>query len=482
MSKEYNLRIYERDHLYPQSISYYLVFLCLPLDKNPYIINRWSVMSFGDQFFWARKTDILEKSFRGWFKKWSTNKNARLKLYYQFEKDRKKTFEQTSKLKLIDVKKIDKEYLLKVRFSAIGLAVDHLKYAEYTVDLFDDYVATIFKEKVNSLSKRELSAPDLATLVYPATLSTVAAYHKEILQLSLRRSAPKVDILKVVNKFDWVKMSWDGSGELTSDVVAKDVALEKKKAMVARRRELNDLKLTAIKVKRERKRILAKYKIPLARFKIYFDLLDKFNLYHDYRKEIQMRTNQVIYWVLREISRRFKIAFNDLMYYENQEVKNLLLREQFVLEKIIKKRKQGMLWYFNSGKLYKYEGLRAKAVAEKLVWSHHKNQSAEIKGLVASKGKCKGRAFVTKDAKEANAKIVEGEILVTTMTLSDALPAMKRAGAIVTDDGGATCHAAIVSRELGKPCIVGTKFATSIIKNGDLIEVDAEYGVVRILN
>ena len=79
--------------------------------------------------------------------------------------------------------------MLKVRFSAIGLAVDHLKYAEYTVDLFDDYVATIFKEKVNSLSKRELSAPDLATLVYPATLSTVAAYHKEILQLSLRGSA-----------------------------------------------------------------------------------------------------------------------------------------------------------------------------------------------------------------------------------------------------------------------------------------------------
>jgi len=58
---------------------------------------------------------------------------------------------------------------------------------------------------------------------------------------------------------------------------------------------------------------------------------------------------------------------------------------------------------------------------------------------------------------------------------------MKKASAIVTDDGGITCHAAIVSRELGKPCIIGTKIATKVLHDGDLVEVDADNGVVRIL-
>ena len=55
------------------------------------------------------------------------------------------------------------------------------------------------------------------------------------------------------------------------------------------------------------------------------------------------------------------------------------------------------------------------------------------------------------------------------------------ASAIITDEGGLTCHAAIISRELGKPCIVGTKIATKLIKNGDMFEINANHGVVKIL-
>jgi pyruvate,water dikinase len=65
------------------------------------------------------------------------------------------------------------------------------------------------------------------------------------------------------------------------------------------------------------------------------------------------------------------------------------------------------------------------------------------------------------------------------MTTPIFLPAMKKASAIITDEGGITCHAAIVSRELKKPCIIGTKIATQILKNGDLVEVDAERGIIK---
>jgi pyruvate,water dikinase len=77
--------------------------------------------------------------------------------------------------------------------------------------------------------------------------------------------------------------------------------------------------------------------------------------------------------------------------------------------------------------------------------------------------------------------IQKGEILVSPMTMPDFLPAMKKAAAFVTDEGGMACHAAIVAREIKKPCVVGTKNATKILKDGDLVEVDANNGVVRIL-
>ena len=104
----------------------------------------------------------------------------------------------------------------------------------------------------------------------------------------------------------------------------------------------------------------------------------------------------------------------------------------------------------------------------------------ELKGLPVSRGKLKGIVRILHSPKEMD-KMEEGDVLVTAMTSPDFIFAMKKAGAIVTDEGGMTSHAAIVSRELGKPCIVGTKIATKLLKDGDLIEVDAEKGVVKIL-
>ena len=80
-----------------------------------------------------------------------------------------------------------------------------------------------------------------------------------------------------------------------------------------------------------------------------------------------------------------------------------------------------------------------------------------------------------------SASFQDGSVLVTGMTRPEFVPLMKRASAIITDEGGITCHAAIVSRELKKPCIIGTKIATQVLKDGDLVEVDADNGVVRIL-
>lgn len=104
-----------------------------------------------------------------------------------------------------------------------------------------------------------------------------------------------------------------------------------------------------------------------------------------------------------------------------------------------------------------------------------------VKGLPASPGKAAGKAHVILDPADID-DFKEGEILVTAMTAPDWVPAMKKAKAIVTDAGGMTCHASIVSRELGIPCIVGTKSrseeGTVRIQNGQMITVDATNGIV----
>ena len=88
----------------------------------------------------------------------------------------------------------------------------------------------------------------------------------------------------------------------------------------------------------------------------------------------------------------------------------------------------------------------------------------------------------TKNWEGEFSKLENGEILVTGMTDPNFVPLMKKSAAIITDAGGMLSHAAIVSRELRIPCIVGTKHAKKILKSGDYIEVDANKGAIQILN
>lgn len=100
-----------------------------------------------------------------------------------------------------------------------------------------------------------------------------------------------------------------------------------------------------------------------------------------------------------------------------------------------------------------------------------------VRGLGASPGMISGTVKIIKDLDELD-KIVDGDILVTTMTTPDMVPAMKRANGIVTDEGGVTCHAAIISRELGIPCVSGTGEATSVLKDNQVVTIDGKKGLV----
>lgn len=140
----------------------------------------------------------------------------------------------------------------------------------------------------------------------------------------------------------------------------------------------------------------------------------------------------------------------------------------------------------------KSKGFVIKQVGEKVLVKngvtkidmHEKDVEEDVSSIVgdvASRGFAKGKVRIISDPRTEAIDFIEGEILVTSMTTPDFVPLIKKAQAIITDEGGILCHAAIISRELSTPCIVGTKIATRVLKVGDLVEVDAESGLVKIL-
>jgi pyruvate,water dikinase len=138
---------------------------------------------------------------------------------------------------------------------------------------------------------------------------------------------------------------------------------------------------------------------------------------------------------------------------------------------------QDVEWAKEGGKIYIVQTRPVTTVNKGEVASHDIDAPIILSGAPASPGVAYGPVKIVPDPSQID-KVLEGDILVAEMTTPDFVPAMKRAAAIVTDRGGRTAHAAIVSRELGIPCVVGTEKATTTLKDGQVITVDGSSGNV----
>ncbi|HII15888.1 MAG TPA: hypothetical protein HA362_06265 [Nanoarchaeota archaeon] len=146
----------------------------------------------------------------------------------------------------------------------------------------------------------------------------------------------------------------------------------------------------------------------------------------------------------------------------------------------LKKRLKG--YAFLNGRLITLDNLETELDKNSLFLEEStigKNRKI-ITGMPAYLGKVTGKARLLLYKKDIS-KVKEGEIIISEMTTPDFIPALKKAAGIVTDEGGIICHAAIVAREMKKPCVVGTKVATKFFKDGDKIEIDANQGIVKLL-
>lgn len=149
----------------------------------------------------------------------------------------------------------------------------------------------------------------------------------------------------------------------------------------------------------------------------------------------------------------------------------------------LRKRKKGFV-VSKKGIFFTYgQPTKVKNIFNRLGYEHDLKSLESVKefaGQAAYQGIARGIVRLIMIKKEIG-DIKQGEILVTSMTTPEYLPAMKKSAAFITDEGGITCHAAIIAREMKKPCVIGTKIATKVLKTGMLVEVDAVKGQVKIL-
>lgn len=201
----------------------------------------------------------------------------------------------------------------------------------------------------------------------------------------------------------------------------------------------------------------------------------------DYRDMIRQKLNIELRKFYLEIGSRLGLTIKQTATLTNSEIveyiksekkfpkREILAREKFYL--LIQKK--------DTVEIFSGNKARSKAKTELNVISH--SRLKELNGVVGSIGRAKGKVQIVYTNRDL-AKVKKGDVLVTAMTRQDFVPAIRKAVALITDEGSITCHAAIIARELEIPCIVATKHATRVLKDGDRVIVDAssEKGIIKI--
>ncbi len=294
--------------------------------------------------------------------------------------------------------------------------------------------------------------------------------------------ADKLDkeIKTYLGKYFWFKTDFYSNKRFNKNIVISEIKKEiSENNQEGIKKEIKKIEESFLEIEKKKESLSKKLKLKKEE-KMLIDFAEKFSLWMDKRKQWMMEEVFYFFNLAEEISRIWKISYEDLSLYGKEEMIELLENEKKLDEKTLKIRRGEFLVVAERGKRDIF--LSGKDVKDILSVALGKSEK-KIKGTVASVGKKNivfGRARIVihtdKDVFKKN------EILITSMTRVEFVPLMKKAKAVITDEGGTVCHAAIVSRELGLPAIIGTKNASKRIKNGDMIEMNMKTGEIKIIS
>jgi phosphohistidine swiveling domain-containing protein len=427
--------------------------------------HRWpeTLLMFKDgQMVWINQMEDLYAKGQEIFLKYMLNQESRNKIYQEWQKCSVDLLEFQKELDSINLSELSDEELGK-------------KWEQFFQLTINFWVEVVHPELSNYGSENVLKA-ELKKFIstneeFNSTMEILAApekpsfYQEEEIDL-----AETDDLEKHQKRYFWLHNSYAGT-----KVLSKEFFVGRKNKVLNNIRELTKKKFEETKQRKEEVRM--KYGLSNDCMKI-ANAISENIVWQDERKGHLLHNMHYKTVLLQEVAKRFGYNFDNLLNAFHNEIKSIISGKDLKEELI--RRREGFGFNFTED----YDTLSSQETSdywEKYVQEKVEENMNEFKGTIASKGKnsiVKGKARVIFDPFEAK-DFQEGDILITPMTSPEFVFLMKKSLAIITDTGGLTCHAAILSREFQIPCIVGTKVATQVLKDGDVVEVDANTGVVK---
>lgn len=344
----------------------------------------------------------------------------------------------------------------------------------YLPFLFDEAIESELNDLLAEIKIEADKVPEIIKILSVSPKITLRG-QEEIKSLKLALQIRKKGANACANqiKKHWTKWKWQQSWiynqhYLSLEEYRKELLNKKNPAKL-----LSGMQKEKAAKLRKRKECLARLKNK--RLNILADILSEYSVWHFIKMEAITKAIYLAKPLLDGLAKELGLSYLQLVELSPDEVKN----EKFSLGQI-NRRSAGNGVIILNGKIKILSSAEFTKIKQQL---ERKPAGVNIlKGAAVFGGKVCGKAAIVSGVDFAKIKIKQGDILVAVMTTTNMIPLLKKAAAIVTDEGGLLCHAAIIARELRIPCVIGTKIATKILKDGDLVEVDTERGIVKILN
>ena len=405
------------------------------------------------------------------------NKFKNSKFRTKFDKDHRQFYRKAvKKLDSIDNKdfsKINNKGLFKALKDSNDLYVHNFDWG-FISEPMDYVMPRMFETR---LIKFGYTTQEISDMIAIADISFMNRETQELINIGLKPKSKRQEALKKhAYKYRWLHSAHMGRIDIPISYFQERLDELRKKGL---KQELKKLKNFKNDLKRRKMEIMKKKPVD-NETKTLFEIADVVGPLHDVRKELFMRSAYTVDTARAEVARRYGYTKDELAVFEVKDILKLEKGQKIDKGYANELIKDSLLYINVKKNIWKvYAGKEAKDIMDKEL-AFTDEGITEFRGMPASLGKAQGRVKIINGTKEMG-KMQEGDVIVSSMTKPEFVVAIKKAVAIVTDEGGVTCHAAIVSRELGIPCIIGTKIATNVLKDGDLIEVDANNGVVRRL-
>ncbi len=276
------------------------------------------------------------------------------------------------------------------------------------------------------------------------------------------------------DKYAWLEYGLQGSILSLSHFKKELVAIQKK----GYARTIREIQSEPRKTVKKQQRIMKEYGIDMKHREV-FRIVQDSNFLRLHSKYAQFCGFYCIEPVLRELGQRIGLSLEQMRFLGPGEYARAL-RSPKQYDRITTARQRYSIHLSHRGTTEYWHGKKARQLKNNLRFvsmSKHDTDVDELSGQPVYSGKVIGNICIVNNVSDMK-HMKQNNVLVSHMTNPDIVPAMKQAAAIVTDMGGLTCHAAIVAREMKKPCVIGTKIATKVLKDGDRVEVNADKGIV----